>query len=253
MSITFTAHNIRLDNGEFTKPDARFLMDVDPWFVSAKRVLKWTFPETPERFRIADLGCLEGGYAVEFARLGFQVVGIDIRANNIAACQYVKAKTNLPNLQFIQDDVWNLPKYGVFDAIFCCGLLYHLDRPRQFLDVLSAATSKLLIVQTHFSMQFLNTKFALSDLTTHDGVQGRWYMEFPTETAYQNREQSRWSAWDNRRSFWIRREYLLQAIQDSGFDLVLEQFDGLGKDVVGSMLSGYYKSDDRGTFIGIKT
>jgi hypothetical protein len=46
---------------------------------------------------------------------------------------------------------------------------------------------------------------------------------------------------------------LLQAIQDVGFDLVLEQFDGLGGDIAGSITSGYYKTDQRGTFLGIKT
>ena len=35
--------------------------------------------------------------------------------------------------------------------VFCCGLLYHLDKPKEFLDTLSAVTTKLLILQTHFS------------------------------------------------------------------------------------------------------
>ena len=71
--------------------------------------------------RIADLGCLEGGFAVEFARMGFQVVGIEVRENNIAACNYVKAHTSLPNLRFVHDSAWNIAQHGSFDAIFCCG------------------------------------------------------------------------------------------------------------------------------------
>jgi hypothetical protein len=38
-----------------------------------------------------------------------------------------------------------------------------------------------------------------------------------------------------------------------GFDLVLEQFDGLGANIVDTMLHGYYRTHGRGTFIGIKT
>ena len=34
---------------------------------------------------------------------------------------------------------------------------------------------------------------------------------------------------------------------------MVEQFDGLGPDIAGSMLGGYYTTDDRGTFVGIKT
>ena len=60
-------------------------------------------------------------------------------------------------------------------------------------------------------------------------------------------------SWDNRRSFWIQREYLLQAIHDVGFDLVMEQFDSLGPNIAENMLGGYYKTNSRGTFIGIKT
>jgi len=132
VSLDFTAHNIRLDSGVFTKPEQGVSMEAYPWFVSAKRILDTVFPGDKSRLRLADLGCLEGGYAVEFARMGFQVLGLEVRESNIAACRYVKANTDLPNLQFVQDDAWNLARYGTFDAIFCCGLLYHLDRPSQF-------------------------------------------------------------------------------------------------------------------------
>ena len=40
---------------------------------------------------------------------------------------------------------------------------------------------------------------------------------------------------DNRRSFWIQREYLLQTIQEVGFDHVLEQYDALGENIVVAM------------------
>ncbi len=117
MPIEFTAHNIRLDDGTYTKPDIPYPMESLPWFVSAKRVLDTVFPGDKRHLRLADLGCLEGGFAVEFARMGFQVLGLDVRETNIRACHYVKAHTNLPNLEFAQDDVWNIANYGTFDAI----------------------------------------------------------------------------------------------------------------------------------------
>src|SRR5260370_33262590 len=67
------------------------------------------------------------------------------------ACRYVQSKVNLPNLEFVRDDVWNIAAHGTFDAVFCCGLFYHLDKPREFLDLLSRVTKRLLILQTHFS------------------------------------------------------------------------------------------------------
>ena len=96
-------------------------------------------------------------------------------------------------------------------------------------------------------------KFYLSQLSENEALAGRWYTEFPNDKSFGKREDAKWASWDNRLSFWIQREYLLQAIQDVGFDLVMEQFDGLGPNIADSMLRGYYRTDSRGTFIGIKT
>ena len=300
--IEFTSHNIRLDNGSFTKPDVGYSMDANASFVSARRLLDTVFPGDKNHYRLADLGCLEGGFAVEFARMGFQVLGIEVREANIAACNYVKANTNLPNLEFIKDDARNIAKYGVFDVVFCKGLLYHLDKPKEFLNTLSAVTTKLLILQTHFSTDTKKTdtknrehrwlgivrkplarvkrdilafgiarkllarvkehnpepaakyrEFNLSELTENEMLRGRWYTEFANDEAFSKRDSARWASWDNRRSFWIQREYLLQAIYDVGFDLVLEQFDSLGPNIAESTLSGFYKAETYGAFIGIKT
>jgi ubiquinone/menaquinone biosynthesis C-methylase UbiE len=252
VKVEFTAHNIRLDNGVFTKPDVGPI-DQHPWCRSAKRILTTVFPGERRDIRVADLGCLEGGYAVEMARMGFQVLGLDIRETNLVACRYVKANTNLPNLEFVKDDVWHLPQHGQFQAVFCCGLLYHLDRPKRFLELVSSVTTRLLIVQTHFATEWRNRKFKLSRLTKNESLQGRWYTEYASDAAFHNRENAKWGSWDNYRSFWPKREYLLQAISDAGFDLVAEQYDSLGSDIVGSMYDGYYSTEDRGTFLGIKT
>jgi len=280
---TFTAHNIVLDDGTQTKPDAETTIEDHPWCVAARRMLSTVFPGDKSAMRIADLGCLEGGYAVEFARMGFQVLGLEVRESNFAACRFVKSRVDLPNLEFVRDNAWNIAAYGEFDAVFCCGLLYHLDRPREFLRLLSSVTRKALLLQTHFAhgpaaeatprvdpsaVRSLGSllsrsrasspapvadKFNLSELDRHDGLEGRWYTEFlevPTDAFM---ETKRWSSWSNTRSFWIRREHLIGAIKDAGFDMVLEQYDGLGPDIAGSMVSGFYKTDRRSTFVGIKT
>lgn len=254
MTIEFTCHNIRLDDGTFTKPDEIGTVETDPSFASVLRFLETVFPEDKKHLRLADLGCLEGGHAVEFARMGFQVLAIEVREANIAACNYVKSNVTLPNLVFVKDDAWNIVKHGVFDVVFCRGLFYHMDRPKQFLQTLSSLTKKLLILQTHFATDTTDpTKFKLSPLCENEGLPGRWYSEFPDEESFGNRENHKWSSWDNRRSFWIQREYLLQAIRDADFDLVMEGFDGLGNNIAAAMLSGYYRTDTWGTFIGIKT
>ncbi len=66
MAIQFTAHNIRLDDGILTRPAAKRTMEQYPWFISARKILDCLFQGDKSSIRIADLGCLEGGYAVEF-------------------------------------------------------------------------------------------------------------------------------------------------------------------------------------------
>lgn len=253
MNITFTAHNIQLDDGSFTQPDIGYCIADHPWLQAAKRVLNLVFPGDKRHLRLADLGCLEGGYSVEFARMGFQVLGVEVRESNLVACRYIKEKTNLPNLEFVKDDVWNIAQYGNFDAIFCCGLLYHLNQPKKFLEILSSLTNRVLILQTHFSTNEQTEIFNLSELVENEALEGRWYTEFGSDEEFSKREDAKWSSWENRSSFWVRREYLLKTIQEIGFDIVLEQFDSLTPDIVDSMLHGYYKTHTRGTFIGIKS
>lgn len=253
--VEFTAHNVRLDDGTLTKPDEACSIEAHPWFVSARRVLQTVFPGDQAKVSLADLGCLEGGFAVEFARLGMQVLGVEVRESNLAACHYLKSRTSLPNLAFARDDAWNIAKYGFFDVVFCCGLLYHFDRPRRFLETLSSVTRKLLILQTHFAPGPSEAcgQFSLSPICENEGLSGRWFTEFPDSDTFRKREDAKWSSWENHRSFWIQREYLLQAIRDAGFDLVMEQFDGYGPQLAESMQRGAYRNGFRGTFIGIKT
>jgi SAM-dependent methyltransferase len=277
MPVSFTSHNIRLDDGSYTKPALGYSMDVHPWFLAAKRALDGVFPGDKQNLRIADLGCLEGGYTVEFARLGLQALGIDVRDLNIDACRYVQSKVNLPKLEFARDDVWNIAAHGTFDAVFCCGLFYHLDKPREFLNLLSRVTKRLLILQTHFaeagdSPSFIQprrlrralatilplkntgtTTHKLSLLSENEGLPGRWLPEFRNKRAFLDRANRRWASWNNKQSFWIQREYLLQAMRDAGFDLVLEQFDGLGPNIALEMTEGSYRTSGRSTFLGIKT
>jgi 2-polyprenyl-3-methyl-5-hydroxy-6-metoxy-1,4-benzoquinol methylase len=275
--VTFTSHNIRLDDGTYTKPDADYPMEAHPWFLAARRVIDATFPGDKSKLSLIDLGCLEGGYTVEFARLGLQALGLDVREANIEAARYVQSKVNLPNLKFVVDNVWDAEKHGSFDVTFCCGLYYHVDKPVELMRLLSRLTKRVLFLQTHFSeakdspafihprklrraigkiiplKRTATTTHKLSRLTMNEGVPGRWLGEFRNERAWRDRKNRRWASWENRRSFWVQREYLLQIMRDAGFDLVFEQYDALGSQIAEEMITGSYRTSGRSTFVGIKT
>lgn len=173
---------------------------------AALRLLRATI--APGGF-IADLGCLYGAYAIAFAKAGYYADGIDIRQTNIAMAKQAAREARLGiRAAFWVDNVWNLDNYKTWDAIWCCGLLYHLDRPVEFIQLMARHTRKLLIVQTHISVR---------GGATNEGAQGHWYAEGDLNHPF--------SAHGNVQSFWLTRSSLIQALQEAGFPLVMEVHD----------------------------
>lgn len=229
----FTFHNVVLPDGTQTKPG--YLPTAETGICQAalrdlRALAGGAGPAT-----VADLGCLEGGYAAEFARHGYDVTGIEAHADNFACSRQVRDALGLPNLRFEQGDVRDVLPGREFDAVFCCGLLYHLDSPAAFLGLLGQVTRRLLILQTHYS---------LSPAAEHEGYRGHWFGESPG---------GRWASNGNTGSFWLAKRDLLAAIRAAGFSLVFEQDDyrdaatGIYRDAAGNT-----ESADRSMFIGIK-
>jgi SAM-dependent methyltransferase len=217
----FTAHNIGLDDGTWTLPGTEPTAG-NAVCQAALRLLREHVPGEPAQLRVADLGALEAGYAVAFARAGYQAVAVEARPRNMETCRYVASRVSC-GIELICDDARNLPSWGEFDAVFCCGLLYHLDRPAEFLRMLGTVTRRLLILQTHYS---------LHPDAENEGLPGHWYDE-GTESA--------WSAWGNQRSFWLTEDALLGAIADAGFNRAAREPDGVLHD-----------APDRAMFSGVK-
>jgi SAM-dependent methyltransferase len=251
--MTFTAHNIRLRDGTETYPAAGGLVEELGRFQAAKRMLNLVFPEGLSGKSIADLGCLEGGYTTGFARLGMNAVGIEIRDSNFQNCLHVLSNVDLPNLRFVKDDVKNLDEYGIFDAIWACGIFYHVDNPRSFMERAARACRRILLVETHFTYAERTPAvefYKLSDICEHDGLRGRWQHEHSDMPA-DELDNLKWASWSNQCSFWVQKEYLLELFQDVGFEIVLEQYD-LMKDIRAGMET-YYHAHGRGLFVGIKS
>src|SRR6266853_3907717 len=113
--------------------------------VKLRRVLQ-IVADTTKRplnsLRLLDLACHEGIYAIEFARHGTSVLGIEGREAHIEKARFVKDVLSLNNLDIVQDDVRNLSKekYGSFDVVLCLGILYHLEVPDVFKFIENIAT-----------------------------------------------------------------------------------------------------------------
>lgn len=246
---TFTAHNIHLGNGRWTKPDMP-AVETSAKFRAAQQVLQLAFQGDRTGLKLVDVGCLEGGYSVGFARMGFDVLGLEVRDYHFKRCEYVRRKLGLSNLRFVHDDVMNVDKHGDFDAAFCSGILHHLDTPVEFLTRLAAKVKKLLVIDTHFSVaEPSKCKVRLGELDLHEGVEGRWF-NGAAEAGRDDKRKSQ-SAKKYTSAFWIRREQLLELLYVLGFQTVFEQFDSMAPNI-SQHLDVEYPQLQRGTFIGVR-
>ncbi len=251
----FLAHNVLLPNGQPTIADKNMYMDQSPWFLGVKRTLNTTFGPDLNGISILDIGCGEGGYAAEFARLGMISKGVEIRRRNLERCEFLKESLDLDNLTYERGDANDLEKFGPVDVIFCCGLLYHLPNPISFINVAGKIARRMLFIHTHFSVAVespATKRYKLSPICMNEGVPGRYFKEHDNPPE-ERLEKLRGLSWGNSSSFWVQKEYLLGAIQSAGFDFVFEQYDTFKGAIAKEMVSGYYTMHDRGAFVGIKT
>lgn len=193
---------------------------------------------------------MEGGISIELARRGYQVTGIEARERHIERCEFLRSLFDFANVRFIHDHVENLEQYGPFDFIFASGILYHLESPVAFIEMLGRAARRAVLINTHFAEERIPSRFRhkLSGMTRHEGRRGRWYSEWPKNTPPEKIAAQQRTAVGNRRSFWLRKDELLEVARGS-FDLVFELFDGHY-----TMEKAFtaMRRNSRGTFVGIK-
>lgn len=215
----WTAHNIALADGVFT---------MGPGILGQEQRLRRYVQAVADvvarpwsELRVLDLACLEGLYAIEFARLGARAVGIEGREFSVAKGRFVKEALGLENLEITCGDVRgiSLEKNGEFDVVLCPGILYHLDKPdlMPFLENIGKMCTRMAIVETQISLERLDT-------ISHGGrlYHGAPHLEHMPETTPEQRYKEAWSSLDNAQSFWFTRPSLLNALRDVGFTTVCE-------------------------------
>lgn len=92
-----------------------------------------------------DVGCGVGYFSGFLSKLGFSVVAVDGRAENVQ-----EGKNRYPNITFLTRNVEDpsLPEIGAFDLVLCVGLLYHLQNPFRAIRNLHALTGKVLLLES---------------------------------------------------------------------------------------------------------
>ena len=159
------------------------------------------FPEA-SRGRILEPGSLEGAMTVELAKRASEVVGLEGRPENVERAEFLKDLFGMDNIAFhvtnLEED--DLSSYGEFDAVFCCGLLYHLPNPRAFVERAAAVAPNL----------YLDTQYARPEweLVERDRLRGWVRKEDPQDV------QSGLSG----TAFWPTLDELYRLLSESGYE-----------------------------------
>ncbi len=96
--------------------------------------------------RVLDVGCGVGHLANFFVKKGCEVVCLDGRVENIN-----KLRSLYPDLaahRITNVETESLSTFGMFDIVFCYGLVYHLENPLAALRNLESVCSELLLLET---------------------------------------------------------------------------------------------------------
>jgi 2-polyprenyl-3-methyl-5-hydroxy-6-metoxy-1,4-benzoquinol methylase len=210
----WTAHNIYLEDDIYTI-DNRIVGDE----IKLRRIVQIVSDlacKPINRLRILDLACLEGLYAIEFARRGAEVVAIEGREASVQKARFVKDVLALDQLYIFQDDVRNLSpdKYGYFDVVLSLGILYHLDNPAvfSFIESIYEVCRGLAIFDTHISL-----KPEISYSYKGKEYWGKNYVEHQTGAKQEEIETNLWASLDNLTSFWFTPPSLYNFLSHVGF------------------------------------
>jgi len=166
--------------------------------------------------RILDLACLEGGYAIEFARQGARVVAIEGREANIEKARFSKRVLGLDNLELIQGDVRSLSRavHGSFDVVLCLGILYHLDAPDvfSFVEKIGEVCDGFAVFDTYVSLEQKRSY-------PYNGAMlwGRDIQEHTQDDSQEEKLQDLWASIENLKSVWMTTPTLLNLLSRSGF------------------------------------
>ncbi|HEV2803838.1 MAG TPA: class I SAM-dependent methyltransferase [Chthoniobacterales bacterium] len=131
------------------------------------------FGFAPHPTTILELGSLEGAHSFLLAQHPgvTRVVALEGREANLRKARFVEGLLQVRNVEFVQANLeeMDLAVFGKFEAVFCCGLLYHLPEPWRLLAQLPAVAPLL----------FIWTQYA-ADNEAHDignGLRGKTHIE----------------------------------------------------------------------------
>ncbi len=181
--------------------------------------------------RAIDIGCHRAEHIRKVLRVHFpdiEIVGVEPKQVNYQAC----CALGIPGVSFRQLDCRSLTRddVGIFDFVWCFGLIYHLDDPTLLMKSLTRITHErtAICIEGHFAVP--EEQASLPDpnppITTRvlDGrsYEGKVFMEFDANASEEERDKLDQAAVDNPEAFWLTVDSMLRLCEAYGFPHVIE-------------------------------
>lgn len=227
----WSAHDIDLGQGVSTLDKGLW----QQWRVDFFRALieRHTEQRAIAGLRLIDLGCLEGLFAIEFARLGAETVGLEIRDVHVTKAKFARDVLKLDNCAIVRGDVRSIPhELGNFDVVLCAGVLHHLDFPDsiRFLRDIAKRARDLIVMDSHFASPHIETSvLPLSGMRPYQfggrTFVGREWLEHEVGTTEAEKKNVPvWASIDNPKSVWLEERDVVAELYDAGFHPVARRF-----------------------------
>ena len=169
-------------------------------------------PAGLDGIRVLDLGAHEGGFALEFARQGAEVVAMEGREYHLAKARFARDALELDNLKVVSGDVRSDlgAELGTFDLVLCLGILYHLSRDDigPFLTNVRKLTRNAAIIETQLALR--PRRSMTWSGASYSGIEVREHPRFAG------------AAMSDTPSFWLTEPSLLTLLGRVGFGSVLQ-------------------------------
>jgi len=131
----------------FELPDGTRIEGYNQLDTLRKRYARFPIPEDLTGKRVLDIGAWDGWFSFEAERHGAAVTAIDC----VEVPNFLEIQKKLGSrVSYRLLDFYELPEagLGVFDFVFCLGILYHLKHPLLALEIVCALTTDTAIVES---------------------------------------------------------------------------------------------------------
>jgi SAM-dependent methyltransferase len=217
--LPFTTHRIQLADGLWTT-ERGVVAEID----MRVRVVVDAVGGSLAGKSVVDLGCLEGGFTIAFARAGaVEAVGIEARTISHRRCEIARRFSRVRNARFVQGDVKEVLAGTAdgFDVVFAAGILYHVADPFGLLRAIAASCRDVALIDTHVAVAGAPSHGCSAELVerTLGGHvwRGRTFGEYPVASDSGSKEELLWAAWSDAVSFWPVESDLVEMMRRAGF------------------------------------